>query len=232
MGDNLATALFMYKLVVDTYRHNVFSWRCASHVHMNLLDMDIADIAPLAVITFAADNYFYALGAETRRDNYNCRPLSLLIPTAEMLGTICAASLAEDADNLRLVVTATSENPEDRYSGMNWWALGRFGTLEVRHFPGTADIDLLTGWILRCADMYTAAETMTYDEVIGLIQQGPDSFGGAVFGPRWTGMTYAGHERDWADMLDGLAHLRTVCDFSFEDEPSLDTILRQQKVLN
>jgi hypothetical protein len=226
----LAYGLYMYKINALQYRQP-FSWRCATHIHMDLLELTLPEISALGLISFAADNYFYALGAEARRDNYNCRPLSMLLTTAEQLGTMCAHCEAEQPTSLKRLFTPARNGDDARYAGMNWWALGRFGTLEVRHFPGTADLRLMLSWMGVCNDIYQAACAYTFEEVLELITAGPEVFGTTIFGDHWRRMAYRGHNEDWQDMLEGLTHLLSVKEQMEHPGATLDNVLRTHRAI-
>jgi hypothetical protein len=230
-GDDLLTALYMYTQMTACQgtTRQLYSWRCASHVHINLLNLDFAQLATLGLISFASDNYFYALGAEARRDNYNCRPVSLLVSSAETIGNIVKHAL-QDAPWLRDMDGYDVAAADERYCGMNWHAMHKFGTLEVRHFPGTNDLDLLVSWVEACADMYKAAVDYTFDQMHALINDGPSAFGPAVFGERWERMRYAESDRDWREMMRGFEHLMAVVETPAEG--TLDAELRKHMVIN
>jgi hypothetical protein len=230
-GRNLATALYMYNIctAVQGTTQQLYSWRCATHIHMNLLDLPIHQMATLGLISFVSDNYFYAMGAEARRDNYNCRPVSLLATSAETIGDICREARTDNGVGLMDVLIGRNRRDE-RYCGMNWHALPTFGTLEVRHFPGTNDMDLIVSWIEACAAMYQAAQNIEFDDFVAMVHNGPSTFGPAVFGDNWENMSYAESEQDWAHVRHGFEHLMAVAEAP--EGGTLDAVLRQHKVIN
>jgi hypothetical protein len=198
---------------------------------MNVLGMTAPEVASLMLTSFAADNYFYAVGAEHRRDNYNCRPVSLLYPTAERLGRAIRYLVDDDIVQGVKEFTANNRVEEDRYSGMNWWSLSKFGTVEIRHFPGASELPTLVHWINIAQSMYKYAERNTFEQIQNDIAEGPDHFGPKVFGPLWAGMLYQRHERDWREMLEGYSHLMSVYNATGDTSGTLDGILRQHRVI-
>lgn len=228
-GDALLYALYCYEHNARRFT-DPFSWRCSTHLHFNLLELTPQEVASLALITFAADNYFYAAGAEARRENYNCRPLSLLIPTAETLGEFARRMSRGHAtravDGLR-----DREGGIHRYAGMNWFAIRTFGTLEIRHFPGSADMRQIVRWINLGTRLIHAARTYSMDDVVRLIDDGENAFGRAIFGDEWRNLAYDNHEQDWTEVLEGAEHLLACYRTNTESATSLDGILRQNMVI-
>lgn len=207
-----------------------YSWRCGTHIHMNLLDLEHRALAALILTSFAADNYFYAAGDEARRNNYNCRPSSLLIPTAEFLGTLARyATKAHFGKMLRHL--SGSETPDHRYVGMNWHSLKKFGTVELRHFPGTFRSSDILRWVDMAQAMYTFAAQRTVQEVRDLIYEGASEFGRQVFGDLWDRVAYPGHTNDWVEVLDGVDHFMACYSNRAESSKTLHGILHKNMVL-
>lgn len=232
-GDALRYALWSYCQNAAIAREP-FSWRCSTHFHINLLDLEPAQVASLALLSYAADNYFYAAGAEARRENYNCRPLSLLLPMAEVLGTLARRMSRGHANQGCQDLTRTRSDRNAyiaRYSGMNWFSLPTFGTLEVRHFPGSRDFDQLMQWANIVIGLKQVAKSMSVDEVRKLIDQGATKFGAKVFGAEWKNLRYPQHEEDWEEFLEGAEYFFACYETNPESRQSLDGILRNHSVI-
>lgn len=231
----LAGSALLYAL--HTYCENAtqfnepFSWRCSTHIHLNLLDMEPPEVASLLLLTFAADNYFYAAGSEARRENYNCRPLSLLWPVAELCGNTARHFQRGNAKKGVETLQPPPGQIANRYVGMNWHSLPEHGTLEIRHFPGSRDLHQLVRWTNLGAKLLSAAQSKTISQIHALVQQGPERFGSTVFGDLWAGLKYAGHENDWHECLEGIEYFMTCFRHSTESPQSLDGVLRRRQVI-
>lgn len=233
-GDRLREAVWQY-CHMASFAEQPFSWRCASHVHMNCLDLFPKEVSALILLTFAADNYFYAAGDDARRCNYNCRPASLLLPMAEFLGTLARHANRGATSRMWQLLSPTGRShgsTEPRYVGMNWWSLRKFGTVEFRHFPGTRDAEQLFRWIRMCGNLQLAAcQYGKVSAVLKLIEQGPTVFGEAVFGADWSRMLYDGHEQDWQEALEGVDCFMTYYRNDMDSDTGLHGILKKEMVV-
>ena len=210
-----------------------FSWRCSTHIHMNCLNLTPRQVGALILLTYVADNYFYAAGDEARRCNYNCRPASLLIPMAEFLGELarnCHRGALQKA--WQILTPPRGSAGEPRYVGMNWWALRKFGTIEFRHFPATRDTEQLFRWVRMCGRLYKAATVHnTVMKVLTLSQQGPQIFGETVFGSDWNRMQYDNHEQDWQFAHEGIDCFLTHFRSDVNSTEGLHGVLKQNLVV-
>jgi hypothetical protein len=205
---------------------------------MNMLDVSGKQVASTMLTSFAADNYFYAAGDDARRGNYNCRPVSLLIPMAEYLGTAARyfaknqyAKALSTMSPRRERGSLSGGEREQRYVGMNWCALPKFGTVEIRHFPGSRDAEELFRWIRMASRLRHYGCNKTVTEVEALIQEGPVQFGRTVFGDLWDRVSYPGHEDDWHEVIEGLEHFMSRFRHNAESKTCLHGILRQKMVV-
>ena len=235
-NDRLEEAVYQYCENAARYTEP-HTWRCSTHVHMNMLDCTGKEVASTMLTSYAADNYFYAAGDDARRGNYNCRPVSLLIPMAEYLGTaaryfhknqyvkaLAMMSPARDRINL-------GTQPDQRYVGMNWCALPKFGTVELRHFPGSRDAEEIFRWIHMTSRLRLYRKLSTVAQVEAKIQEGPIQFGRTVFGELWDRVEYPGHEDDWHEVIEGLEHFMARFRHNADSSTSLHGVLRKKMVV-
>lgn len=195
-GTDALAALDNYEVVSAAHKEH-FTFRCSTHIHLNMLDLPIQKFPVLALVTLGADNFLYAAGNRARHSNYNCRPLSLLAASVEAL----AISMYHLAQGAPLI--ALHHLPEHlRYQGTNWTALGKHGTLEFRHFPGERSAARIVQWLNLVFGMYTYAERHTYDDVIELLTLGPEAFCADVFQGEMYDLLYEGCEADWTETED------------------------------
>lgn len=181
---------------------SMFTYRCSTQIHLNLLDTELEEIRSMVAITMAADNYMHGVVDGVRRRNYNCRPLSLVEEGTSCLGELDAALAAGSGP----AVLEALPGADSKYSGVNWATLGNHGTVEFRYFPGSANLMEILRWINLVFIIREAAARLTLDEVIDLVHQGPMVFGDAVFQEWWPNLLYESHQNDWAQVLDQFNH--------------------------
>lgn len=197
-GRELSRAIRLYDEV--TAGSSPFTYRCATHYHLNVLDMDTAQIPSFMLASLAADNFLYYAGDETRSDNYNCRPMSLLVREIEAMG-VWAGHIAAKKPAL---CGNGILNHHNRYMGVNWASLLKFGTVEFRHFPGERRKRLLYHWLNLLYSLYSLSEDLTPDEMYDLIMSGKDKFGRRAFGRHWKDLNYPGSDGDWSEVEDAV----------------------------
>lgn len=230
-NERLMEAIYQYCDIAQRCT-DPFSWRCSTHVHMNMLDCTGKQVAATMLTSYAADNYFYAAGDDARRGNYNCRPVSLLIPMAEYLGTAARnLSKGQYPKALAGMSPGRAGHSDQRYVGMNWYALPKFGTVELRHFPGSRNPEEILRWIRMAARLKKYGLTAKMTEVEKLIQSGPIAFGREVFGDMWDRVEYPGHEDDWHEVIDGLEHFMSLYKYNTDSRTTLHGVLRKGMVV-
>jgi len=238
-NDRLEEAIYQYCEIAREYAEP-FSWRCGTHVHMNMLDCSGSNIASTMLTSYAADNYFYAAGDEARRANYNCRPVSLLVPMAEYLGTAARhmykghfqKGITAMRANSSPSPSGRNSNGEQRYVGMNWYALPKLGTVELRHFPGSRDETTIFRWIHMAVCLRQFGRNNNIAQVRDAINSGADVFGQAVFGDLWPRVQYPGHDTDWEEVLEGVEHFMSRYSNVADSSSTLHGVLRQHMVIN
>jgi len=174
-----------------------FSYRCSTHLHMNVLDLPVDKLEVLILLTLCADNFFFAAGEAERASNYNCRPISLMGEEIEEL----ARASVDISHHMRSGQYDVILGDRNRYVGVNWAALWKFGTVEFRHFPGNADADKIIWWINLCQQLYIFSEQHTLKEVIDLVAAGIEAFGTAVFSKEFKKLRYDADVMDWGEVV-------------------------------
>lgn len=108
---------------------------CGLHVHHDVADLNVDALKNVARGWVNNRPLIDGLVAESRREggSYYCRPLG-----SADLGRITAASNINDMRRLSI----------DRYRTLNYAALGRYGTIEVRQHQGTFNFEKIRSWLL------------------------------------------------------------------------------------
>jgi hypothetical protein len=179
MGRNIVNAIRDFAEEANKHPAH-YTDRCATHIHVNMLEMEVQQLPVMALYTVAFDNLFFDLGQWDRSFNYHCRPLSLCRPDIEFLGR-SMRNCKDTGDGLY-----GFRDGIGRYMGTNWASLDDHGTVEFRHFPGTHDLKTLLTWINAIACMYSAGAKDTMDRAKALVFGDVDVAGKAIFGnARW-----------------------------------------------
>lgn len=205
-----------------------FSYRCSTHVHLNLLDLDAKQLPSLALTCLLTDNLLFTAGGGERRGNYNCRPASVLFDEVELLANLSYHLAAHDnlGDH-----AARGFGERDRYLGTNFAALFKFGTVEFRHFPGTTSAKKLIGWCNLIGDIYEFATHHNVNEIMDLADEGVEVFGTEVFGGEFRTLTYREVDEDWVEALDTAFHFTATLARAAAGRKSFHGLLEAEYVL-
>lgn len=202
-----------------------FGFRCSTHLHMNLLDMDIKRIPTLALLSLLADNLFFQAGGGERRINYNCRPASLVADEVDAIAQMCFGLERGNDQPPQLL------NERNRYLGTNWAALYKFGTVEYRHFPGCRDAATILWWVELCSNLYTAAEKLTVEDVLACAEKGPEAFIHTVFGEMDPRLAYQEWEQDWEETLETTTQFIGTYDAMEGNDKTLHGFLKSEYII-
>lgn len=221
-GEKVIDALDCYEEASSKFEEH-FTWRCSTHVHLNMLEEQTATIAKLIPLTLMTDNFLYAAGDEWRRGNHNCRPLSILQGDIERLAG-WAYQMEREPDDLLHI--------EDlRYMGTNWTALTKQSTLEFRHFPGANKTEQVLRWVNLTQGIVTAARKFRVEQLRDWFYHDLETFGFAVFGEEWPRLRYDEYKSDWREAVEAVKlFFREYAENGNDD--SFDSHLRAAYVLN
>lgn len=145
-GVNLVSAIKELQYILDNSGTPALTKRCSLHVHIDMRDMSVRQLFSLLVVYTIFENELFNYVGEERKDNPYCVPLS----HADNLLELLEKFRGTDAQIARLI----SQWP--KYSAVNLKTLGRLGTLEFRHHPGTLSVSKIFEWvnILLCLKQY------------------------------------------------------------------------------
>lgn len=181
-----------------------YPYRAGTHVHLNLQQMPVKNVAGLIPMSLLADNFFFALESEARRGNYNCRPQSLLLQQIPLLAQMATKLHAEKVYKNDPFEGLAME----RYTAMNWLALSKFGTVELRHFMGTRNRRQLLLWVDAALEMRNTM-ALPLDEAQAIFEEmyyggyvPTEEFLGRFFPQHGRAMAYEGMDDDFGLALE------------------------------
>jgi hypothetical protein len=181
---------------------DAFSYRCSTHIHVNMLDLTPHQLTAFMLTSLLVDNFMFEAGGGERRGNYNCRPVSLMMEEVEGLATLAYALETNKSPKWKHLF-----NDRNRYYGTNFAALFKFGTCEFRHFPGTQHSPELLRWIDFVGDIYQYAVQNDVMDIYEVSDKGARHFGKQVFGSRFSKyLDYQEAEGDWLEAMDAAYH--------------------------
>lgn len=157
-GDRVTYAL--NKLYTGLNKGYVFSPRTSIHVHVNILDLTLPQIASVLVLNLAVEKLLYRFVGGDRDKNNFCVPFG---ETNYLTGLI--------NDLVEGKTTALASWAHVRYLGLNIDSIHKFGTLEFRHMGGTDDITKVGRWINLIGAMKTFAEKNEFSQVLERIKE-------------------------------------------------------------
>lgn len=167
------------------------SYRCSTHIHMNVLPETIEDVLGILVIFTMFEPVLLKLCGPNRDGNLFC--LSSY-DTGDM-----ASSFEKLCSTLHNYAVHGWGYERGKYSALNTGRLFDLGTLEARCFPLSVDgsqVSEWVSWLLRIRDMAKAEPDKTYRSLWKNVRQNPVWYGHRIFGPKMYSVTGA------SDLID------------------------------
>jgi hypothetical protein len=188
------------------------SYRCSVHVHVNVQDFTLTQVANMFVLYAMFEEYLVKYCGEHREGNLFC----LRLQDAEYTVDQFTNALVEE--HWRLLSSDTL-----RYSAINVTSLRKFGSLEFRSMRGSNDVEDIVNWVnlldkLRVAALRYTTPVQIVEQVSG---QGPEEFAQEVFGDLLQVLPLEG---DWAGVI--FENLRMAQDIAYlPTYPKMSTTL-------
>lgn len=133
-----------------------FSNRCSVHVHLNVRDFTMEQLACFIILYCIFEKHFFHIAGTKRENNIFCVPLW----TTEYL------------PNLKRLVKPESYKIWHKYLALNCGCIfgsennKDFGTIEFRHLYGTLDTKILYPWINSIIALREASSKYKLDELV------------------------------------------------------------------
>lgn len=151
--------------------------RTSMHVHMDVRDMTIQQIAQLIVLYAAVESVIYsANGSKQRYTNIYCPGITSNDQASKLAKFVRSAKNNDRMGVYEAVVRS------EKYSGLNIKAIERFGSVEFRMHKGTADKEELSEFIkLLTILKKKAMEYESVDAIVNDINDFRMHFANAIF---------------------------------------------------
>lgn len=118
-------------------KHNPFSERTSTHVHLNVGGLDAGQARHFVLIYAMLEPYFFALVAKHRRHNIHCVPLEF------------TALSNKYKESLAGMMKSWS-----KYTAFNLLPISKQCTIEFRHLEGTDNYEKFEFWINTIKSLY------------------------------------------------------------------------------
>jgi hypothetical protein len=125
----------MEELSSNLPRSAVASGRCGLHVHLNCLDLSIAELRELATVLYENERYLYSISGN-RHENYHCTPWHGSCNEVALLKFIKGK-----------IDFNKFQQSCHKYSGINFVPLRDKGTIEFRMHKGSRDTKEIINWV-------------------------------------------------------------------------------------
>lgn len=125
--------------------------RAGTHIHLNMTDRPLSHLQSLTALMYCFDPIVFRLAGEDRQWCSYANSLSSIKPNA--LQALLSERGVDRGEWWRVWPVDSS----DRYYGFNISSIGKYGSVEFRHFPTPESKDQLWTWIDLCHALYDAS---------------------------------------------------------------------------
>lgn len=148
------------------------SFRCSTHVHMNVSDLSLKDVINIIYAYALLEDVLMTYCGPLRKGNRFCLALreaeGLVDTILAMKGLVGKAEV-----NARYMI-----NPErQKYSALNIATLRKFGTLEFRGMPGETEVERIHTWLKVLERIYNWGVASSIADTTAFL----DEYGAEVF---------------------------------------------------
>lgn len=132
-------SLQVFKMLHDNLKlgPNPYTPRTSTHVHLNILSLDVEQIKHLVLLYALLEPVFFAYAGEKRKQNIHCVPLNY---------TLLPKYYHHDIGYL--------VDHWSKYTAFNLLPIKTQGTVEFRHLGGTGSLEYYTKWLTLIRDLY------------------------------------------------------------------------------
>lgn len=162
-----------------------WSFRCSTHVHVNMQNKKITDLFKTVYIYYLFENLLTKWSGEEREGNRFCLRLQDSYRIVEQLDRIFTTNLKDiREDNIR-------------YAALNLGSLRKYGSIEFRSLNGTTNYARIKSWLDFINCIVNAAER--YGDVLDILnalRESPEKLADDVFGELFNELKFDGWERE------------------------------------
>lgn len=163
-----------------------WSYRCSTHVHVNMLEEEITTVLRLAYIYYIFENLLVKWSGNEREGNRFCLRLQDSYEISQTIANTFSQPL-EHIDENRI-----------RYAAFNLASLRKYGSVEFRSLSGTTDKVRLEKWLTMLNSLLEAARIeQSVSDIFFNSREDLNAYGKKVFGEAlFSELYYEGWERE------------------------------------
>lgn len=137
-----------------------FTDRCSIHVHANVQDFTVDQLACLTLMYQTVEDIFFEFVGQYRDTNLYCIPWS----QCRMSYKIVPRMFRGDGHFVECL------RGWQKYTALNLLPVTVQGTVEFRHMHGSADLEKIKTWVLLISNLMYAAKSTSFDETLNTIK--------------------------------------------------------------
>lgn len=163
-----------------------WSYRCSTHVHVNMLEEEITTVLRLAYIYYIFENLLVKWSGNEREGNRFCLRLQDSYEISQTIANTFSQPL-EHIDENRI-----------RYAAFNLASLRKYGSVEFRSLSGTTDKVRLEKWLTMLNSLLEASRIeQSVSDIFYNSREDLNAYGKKVFGDAlFSELYYEGWERE------------------------------------
>lgn len=171
-GKNITAALSVMDDFLAGYKDDYggvdATERCSIHVHLDIRELDAAQLNNLILVYMLLERIVFWHIAPNRIKNNYCRPLtdSSFKDILKQLLALRSIGFSRDCDTISII-----RDKCDKYSALNVLPAHSYGSVEFRHHPGTTDMKKVLRWINIIFALHNVSKKMTISEVMNKVEQ-------------------------------------------------------------
>lgn len=150
----------LFDKIKNTYTH---SPRASTHIHINCCDLTYRNTMNLYALLILFENCLLSITEESRQENQFC--LSTCKADHTLFSIISTI-------NQKNSILTYFDHSSHRYTAINPFSLTSFGSIEVRAFESTCDINKVDLWLSILSEIYNSnLNFKTYTSLLKFITQ-------------------------------------------------------------
>ncbi len=159
-GENVGIALnHLFNFTMN--KDKVFSTRTSIHVHVDVRELTPEEVLKITCLYCAVEPVLYEWVGKGRASSIFCVPWWKTHYINNVIRNL--KTLEEHHGSV--------QNQTNRYSGLNFDSMMKFGTLEFRHLAGTDDVRRIVTWINILLQLKKAAIAANKDALLKQIEE-------------------------------------------------------------
>ena len=155
-SDHAIAALHKY-FELTKFSPKNYSDRCSVHVHVNCTDLELSQVAAVALLYSTLEEVLFEFIGGYRQDNIYCIPWSHCRNQFDLVYQM-------------LIDPSTVLKKWSKYTALNFLPLKSLGTVEFRQMHGTCDVEKLTKWVNIIGSIFKYAIERPIVQIIGQIK--------------------------------------------------------------